>query len=385
MSRVLFAVLAAIAAVVVAGLIAFWPGDERAETPGVTPGAVGSAEVLSVGRDACERFTGPDCRLVRVELLDGPDAGRRSFFAFPAEEFAPTVSPGDRVRVQRNGPLVEDPPAADVQPLAFIDFERGRALYLFVCVFAFVTIALAGWQGLRSLIGLALSLVVVIGWIVPAILSGRPPLAIALVGGIAVTLATTALTHGINVKSAAAILGAVATLGLIVALSLVAVELAHITGLASEESTLLEARARGQLSLQGLVMAGIVIGALGVLDDVTISQSSTVLALRRADPQMPRRRLFREAMAVGRDHLGATVNTLVLAYTGASLPVLLVFSGQGTSFLDAVGRESVAEEIVAMLVGSTGLVAAVPLTTALAVLVATRMPASALPRARHQH
>jgi uncharacterized membrane protein len=253
----------------------------------------------------------------------------------------------------------------------------GRALYILVCMFALVTVALAGWQGFRSLIGLAVSLVVVIGWMVPAILSGRPPLAIALVGGVAVTLATTALTHGLSLKTAAAILGAVATLALIVALSVFAVELAHLTGLASEESMLLDARARGQLSIQGLVIAGIVIGALGVLDDVTISQSSTVLALRAADPQMPRRRLFREAMAVGRDHLGAAVNTLVLAYTGASLPLLLIFSGQGTSFVDAVGRESVAEEIVATLVGSTGLIAAVPLTTALAVILTTRAPALA--------
>jgi uncharacterized membrane protein len=126
------------------------------------------------------------------------------------------------------------------------------------------------------------------------------------------------------------------------------------------------------------VIAGIVIGALGVLDDVTVSQSSTVLALRRADPLMPAGRLFREAMTVGRDHLGATVNTLVLAYTGASLPLLLIFSGQGTAFIEAIGYEAVAAEVVATLVGSIGLVAAVPFTTALATWLATRVPAAQL-------
>jgi uncharacterized membrane protein len=157
---------------------------------------------------------------------------------------------------------------------------------------------------------------------------------------------------------------------LIVLLALLAVDVAHITGLASEEANLIQARA--DVSLQGLVLAGIVVGALGVLDDVTISQSSTVLALSRANPALSLVTLFREAMSVGRDHLGATVNTLALAYAGGSLPVLLIFATQGTRFGDAIAREAVAEELVATLVGSIGLVAAVPLTTALAALLATR-------------
>jgi uncharacterized membrane protein len=385
-NRLVFALLAVVTVAVAVGLVVFWPGDGRANVSPVTPGLVQGAEVLSVSAEGCEQFAGPDCRLVRVVLTDGRDEGARSYFAMPSESFAPVLSPGDRIRVQRNGPLSEDTlddPA--VQPLAFVDFQRGRALFALVCVFAILVVALARWQGLRSLIGLAVSLVLVIGWIVPAILSGQPPLATALVGGVAVMLATTALTHGLGLKSAAAILGATVTLVLIVAMSVVAVEVAHITGLSSEESTLLDARARGGISIQGLVIAGFVIGALGVLDDVTVSQSSTVLALRRADPRMPARRLFREAMTVGRDHLGATVNTLVLAYTGASLPILLVFAGQGTPFFEAVGYEAVAEEIVATLVGSIGLVAAVPLTTALATLLATRAPAAQLRPEPHSH
>jgi uncharacterized membrane protein len=180
-------------------------------------------------------------------------------------------------------------------------------------------------------------------------------------------------------------LGAAMTLALIVLLALLAVDAARITGLSSEEATLIEARTDSGLSIQGLVLAGVVIGALGVLDDVTISQASTVLALRRTNPALRARTLFSEAMSVGRDHLGATVNTLVLAYAGASLPVLLVFYGQGTAFGDAITREAVAEEIVATLVGSIGLVAAVPLTTLLAALLATRVPAAALPAAEHVH
>jgi uncharacterized membrane protein len=379
--------LALIGVAVVAGLIVLWPGDGRANVAPVTPGLVENAEVVSVSAEGCVALAGPDCRLVRVVMTGGPHEGARSYLALPSEQFAPELSPGDRIRVHRSGPLTAEPRLGDpaAQPLAFVDFERNRALLVLVCVFALVVVALASWQGVRSLIGLGLSLVLVVGWLVPAILSGRPPLVAALVGGSAVMLVTTALTHGVGLKSMAAVLGATITLVLIVAMSVIAVEAVHITGFSSEESTILDARAEGDISLHGLVVAGIVIGALGVLDDITVSQSSTVLALRRADPGMPARRLFREAMTVGRDHLGATVNTLVLAYAGASLPALLIFAGQGTPFTEAVGYEAVAEQIVATVVGSIGLVAAVPVTTGLAALLVTRVPAAQLPREGHAH
>jgi len=194
------------------------------------------------------------------------------------------------------------------------------------------------------------------------------------------------LTHGLGLKTAAAMLGAAATVVLVVGLGAVAVDLANITGLSSDEAGVLGARAQSEISIQGLVLAGIVVGALGVLDDLTVSQASTVLALRRASPAMPAGRLFREAMVVGRDHLGATVNTLVLAYAGASLPVLLVLAGQGTRFLDAIEFEQVAGVIVATVVGSTGLLAAVPLTTGLAAVLAVRTQPSRTTRVRaHVH
>jgi uncharacterized membrane protein len=133
------------------------------------------------------------------------------------------------------------------------------------------------------------------------------------------------------------------------------------------------------------VLAGMVVGALGVLDDVTVSQASTVLALQRANPAQGLRRLFSEGLSVGRDHLSATVNTLVLAYVGAALPILLIFENQQTSFGDAINREIVASEIVAMLVGSIGLILAVPLTTGLAAWLARLVPVSALPEDAHHH
>ncbi len=255
-----------------------------------------------------------------------------------------------------------------------------------------VVVGLARWKGLRSLVGLAASLALVTQFLVPAILEGSSPLLVALVGSLAVMLVTITLAHGTGVTSLAAMLGSAVSLLVTALLALLFVEAAQITGFSSEEGSLLSSSASRegtQLSLSGLVLAGMVVGALGVLDDVTVSQASTVLALRRANPVQRLRRLFAEGLAVGRDHLSATVNTLVLAYVGAALPILLIFETQGTSFGDAVNREIVASEIVAMLVGSIGLVLAVPLTTALAAVLAHRLPAEALQgedaHAHHHH
>jgi uncharacterized membrane protein len=233
-------------------------------------------------------------------------------------------------------------------------------------------------------VGLAASLAVVIFFVVPAILDGRPPLAVALAGGVAVMLVTIALAHGLGAKSIAAALGTAFSLALTVGLALLFTNLTHLTGFSSEEAVLLNATGAG-VSFKGLVLAGMVIAALGVLDDVTVSQASTVMALRRAHPGQTLGQLYRGALEVGRDHVAATVNTLVLAYAGASLPILLVFSVGATPFADAVNGEAVAEPIVATLVGSIGLIAAVPITTALAALLATRLPAERLPDAAHGH
>jgi uncharacterized membrane protein len=386
MSRTGQAVAAALAALFIAvgaGIVALWPGDDRATVGPIAAGEVIGATVDGVTGQGCEQFAGEGCQLARVTITGGADAGRRSHLALPSAQFAPRLEPGDHIRVARNKePDGSDAPleGRDIQPLSFVDFERGRALALLVFCFALLVVALAGWQGARSLIGLGVGLVIVVGWMVPSLLAGNPPLAVALIGGLAVMLATTVLTHGLGLKSAAAMLGAAATLLVIVGAGAAAVDLARITGLSSDEAGLLAADGRSAVSIQGLVLAGIVIGALGVLDDLTVSQTSTVLALRRANPELSARQLYREGMVVGRDHLGATVNTLVLAYAGSSLPVLLLLASQGTRLLDAIAFEAVASVIVATLVGSTGLLAAVPFTTGLAALLAARTPASALTR-----
>jgi len=264
-------------------------------------------------------------------------------------------------------------PGTPPPPLySFADYDRRGPMLWLALAFVAIVLIFGRLRGGLSLIGLVVSLVIVVGWIVPAILDGRPPLLVAVIGSFAVMLATITLAHGLGPKGVAALLGTAAALGLTVALAAAFTSLASITGQSSEESLLLQV-GQTSLSLEGLVRAGMVIGALGVLDDVTVSQASAVMALRRANPAQTARQLYQGALAVGRDHVAATVNTLVLAYAGASLPVLLLFSVGDTPFSEAVNNEAVAANIVATLVGSIGLVAAVPLTTGLAALLAVHL------------
>jgi uncharacterized membrane protein len=393
---------------VLAGLALLWPDGAAAPRPeGPGAGPIERAHVVALRRGGCERFAGRGCRIAELELRSGPERGERTFLAVPGDRFAPPLEAGDDIRVARNtrgevgegaalddaaqSPALDDPaqyPALDDPaqfPVAFVDFERSSPLLVLALVFVALVVVLGRWHGVRALLGLGLSLALVVEFLAPAILDERPLVLTALVGALAVMVVTILLSHGAGLKSLAAMLGTAGALLLTTLLAVIAVRGADVTGLSSEQATLLLAGIGGQLSLQGLVVAGMVIGALGVLDDVTVSQASTVLALRRANPALGFRRLLAEALEVGRDHLGATVNTLVLAYTGAALPVLLIFNTEGTPFGQAVNREPVAEQIVAMLVGSIGLIAAVPLTTAIAALLASRMPASAVPSEHHAH
>jgi uncharacterized membrane protein len=195
-------------------------------------------------------------------------------------------------------------------------------------------------------------------------------------------LLTIPLVHGGGAKSLAACLGTAAALLLTLGLADLFTHIAHLSGLTSDEAVYLQTTSH--VSVRGLLLAGMVIGSLGVLGDTTVTQASTVIALRRANPLLGFRELVIHATSVGRDHIAATVNTLVLAYTGAALPILIVFSIGGTSFGAAVNSEAVAEAIVATLVGSIGLIAAVPATTALAALLALHLPDRRLAR-EHLH
>jgi len=375
------ALVALIAVATAVGIGILWPGDVDADLGETVAVKSESAEVLKVEEVPCQGFDTDSCKTVTFRLDTGPDAGKRATFSQGlGQGLEPDVDVGDRVRVAEN---VTAPGAAPVagQQYTLNDFERRRPMLLLALIFAVVVVLFGRLRGALSLVGLAVSLVVVLVFMVPAIQAGTSPLAVAVLGALAIMLATILLAHGSGPKSLAAIVGTTGSLVLTVTLAVLFTQLTHLTGLSSEEGAYLQVS--GELSLEGLLLAGMVVGALGVLDDVTISQASTVLALRAANPAQGFKELFGRAMDVGRDHVSATVNTLVLAYVGASLPVLLIFQSSTLGFGEAINLELIAKEIVATLVGSIGLIAAVPITTALAAVMARRIPASELNAEEH--
>jgi uncharacterized membrane protein len=379
----LMAVLGVLVAVTVIGLIALWPDEQSpAEPASFQSVKTEQARVVRVTNRQCPGTT-RQCFRIGIELLSGPDKGTESAFTFGNLGRDLQIEAGDRIRVYRN-PV---PPSAQIggvkiDEYSLADFERRTPLALLVVLFSVLVILAGRWRGALSLVGLAFSLAIIIFFVVPAILQGEGPVEVALVGSLAVMLVTMALSHGLGPKTLAAALGTAASLLVTAGLASFFIDMANVSGFTSEEAITVGV-ATGDVSIRGLLLAGIVIAALGVLDDVTVSQASTVMALQRVNPAQSFRQLFSGALTVGRDHIAATVNTLVLAYAGASLPILLVFSLSNVSFFDAVNGEAVAAEIVATLVGSIGLIAAVPMTTALTALLATRLSADALTADAH--
>ena len=223
------------------------------------------------------------------------------------------------------------------------------------------------------MIALALTLAVIVKIVVPLILAGWEPAGVAIVAATGVTIATFLLTEGLRAQTLAAAIGTFVSLALVAGLAVAFDELARFTALRGQEDVLyLQAVGLPNIDIGGLILAAIIFGALGILDDVTVTQAATVTELHEADPWLGRVALARRAMNVGRSHIAATVNTLVLAYVGASLPLIVLFAAGRQDPLLTASMEVVAVEVVRAIVGSIGIVAAVPLTTAVAVAVVDR-------------
>jgi uncharacterized membrane protein len=384
-TRVFTVVAATLAGATLVGLVLLWPRHVESQLAQGVVVDSDKAEVEKVDEVICAGFTEQKCQDATVRLESGPDAGKNVHIQLGATgALDPDLDPGDDIRVTE---APKPPPGAEAVAgtgYSLYDFERRGPMLLLAALFAVVVLVFARLRGALSLAGLAVSLAVVLLFVVPAILDGSSPLLVAVVGSLAVAFVTIPLAHGWGPKSVSALLGTAASLLLTAALALLFTDLTHLTGFSSEEATFLRL-SQSDISLEGLLLAGMVIGALGVLDDVTISQASAVLALRRANPLLGLRELFGRAMHVGRDHVSATVNTLVLAYVGAALPVLLIFTAADLRVGDVVNLELVAKEIVAMLVGSIGLIAAVPLTTGLAALLALDEAPERLPVEARSH
>lgn len=247
----------------------------------------------------------------------------------------------------------------------FVDYIRLLPILILTLVFVFICVSVSGWKGISSLIGIGISFVVIIYYIIPQILNGQNPILISLLGSLLFLTVTQYLVYGWTLKthiSLAAILFSIIFTGL---LAVISVEFSQLNGM-GEESAMFLMQQNGQIDLKNLLIAGIIIGSLGILDDLVLGQTSTVIEMYRANPDMTLRERYIRSMNVGKDHIAATVNTLVLAYLGASLPLFLMFSTSDVRFLNLINMNYMAEEVVRTLVGTIGLFMAVPISTFLA-------------------
>ncbi len=374
--RRLLGVVAVLALGAVIGLAWLWPRgpvlpeDDAPPLEALVEGEIREVTLIEGEPDELIGISGELAQL-EVDLLDGPDAGQRISLEINTDGF-PEFRLGDRVLLDRTI-------GVDGELQYFItDFQRLPTLFWLLALFVATVLLISRWHGFRSLLGLAISLAIVVRFVVPAIIAGTSPPVVALVGAMAVMIVTLYLAHGINEMTTSAIVGTAGALVLTVLLGMFFIDRGRITGFASDDAVFARFAVEG-LDLQGLVLAGLIIAALGVLDDVTISQASTVFALHDTNRQLTWTELFARAMKVGRDHIASVVNTLFLAYTGASIALLLLFYTGGVPVLEIVNSEVLAEEIIKTVVGSLGLIAAVPFTTALAASVAVARPPDAPP------
>jgi uncharacterized membrane protein len=323
------------------------------------------ATVISTRKGPCANTTAADrvsCVKVRFRLNQGPDKHKTTSIDFPVSPTSPTLTKGDGVV------LSYEPRADPGFRYQYSDRQRRPVLLWLAVIFAVAVVALGRLRGVAALVGLAASIVVLLTFVLPAILDGRSPVLVAVFGASAIAYLALYLANGFNTRTTVALLGTLGALALTVLLASVFTSLAQLSGFASEEALLVKI-GQHRLDLSGVVLGGMVIGALGALDDMTVTQAAAVWELRSANPQLTRGSIFRSAMRIGRDHVASTVNTLALAYAGAALPLLILFVQSRQSLGTVANSETVATEILSALVGSIGIVASVPLTTWLAARV----------------
>ncbi|MEU0050219.1 YibE/F family protein [Streptomyces sp. NPDC006184] len=321
--------------------------------PAGAPSATGGAPAKQAGGKTCKKAT------VRVDT--GEDTGRT---------FTEIVQPDQTRQLHRDEKVVVayEPSAPKNLQYSVTDVNRTFPMALLAGIFAVAVVVVGRLRGLMALVALAVSFLVLTLFILPAILQGSDPLVVAVVGASAIMLIALYMCHGLSARTSVAVLGTLISLSLIGLLGSLFIGWSALTGNTDDNTGLIHGL-YPSIDMSGLLLAGVIIGSLGVLDDVTVTQTSAVWELHEANPAMGWRGLYRAAIRIGRDHIASVVNTLVLAYAGAALPLLLLFSIAQSSVGTVADSELVAEEIVRTLVGSIGLVASVPVTTALAALV----------------
>jgi uncharacterized membrane protein len=391
-ARIVVGLLIACGVAVLIGAALLWPTGPKADIPLPFQNAAGGAVTTETGHVLSSKAAncgnpssgsvitadppptqgggdGAQCIQSLVAIDSGPNRGANTLLELGIGPGQPSLAVGDDIRISRQ---VDD---AGTTTYAFYDYERTWPLAALAIVFALVIVVVARWRGLRALVGIVVAFGVLVVFLLPALLDGAPAVPVAVVASAAILYAVIYLAHGVSLRTSAALLGTLVSLLLAAVLSWGAIEFTHLTGLSEDQNNEVAAYL-GQVSITGLLLAGFIIGSLGVLNDVTVTQASTAFELAALGDGASRREVFVGAMRVGRDHIASTVYTLVLAYAGSALPLLLLFSVANRSLGDVLTSESVAIEIARSAVGGIALALSVPLTTGIAALLATPNGAS---------
>ena len=386
---VLAAIIVPLVLAAVVGMVVLWPrgeGSPIGSRPFAAPGAsleTATVTSLDVGdcRQAAASLGGSaDASLLADALCARITSGAGKDLVLPVHvptESRRVADVGDRLQVMYTPSAL-----AGGTPYVFVDYQRQLPVAALGVVYLVLVVAVAGRRGALSVVGLLLATAVLVLFMIPALLSGRSPLAVTLVGSTTMMLVAVYVAHGISVRTTTALLGTFAGVVITVGLSLWGTGAANLTGASDETSVTLMSLVPG-LSLTSLLTCGMVIAGLGVLNDVTITQASAVWELHAANPGLSRARLFTGGMRIGRDHIASTVYTLAFAYAGTALPLILTASLIDRAVVDTVLSGEIAEEVVRTLVSSIGLVLAIPVTTAIAAALSppTAAPAAPAPAA----
>lgn len=372
----LASILVPLGIITLIGMIMLWPSGNRSDITVANPLATAAGTSMDVG--TVQRVVLEDCPSSQPTVDAGgeaqqcqvaytqPDAGGSPVPVELNPEVARSgqVDAGDSIRYLN----LEDVVTAAGAPYIFVDFVRTLPVAALAVLYAVVVVSVARWRGLRAIIGLVGALFILAQFMLPGLVEGKPPLLLGLVGSVVIMIGVLYFAHGFSARTSTALLGTVFGLGITALLAAWSTDTANLTGVGSDSSSAL-INASPEISLSGIILCGLIISGLGVLNDVTITQSSAVWELYEIAPHTSTRRLFTGAMRIGRDHIASTVYTIAFAYAGAALPLLILVSLQDSSLVTTLTSGELAEEVVRTLVGSIGLVLAIPVTTLIAVLV----------------
>jgi uncharacterized membrane protein len=352
------------------GIVALRPEHRTHPTPANlgAPAQLVDGTVHEITTSACAGDPSTNqCTTVHATATSGPDSGRQVTFLLQVGPGQPQLHVDDPIVMGRS---VDTGGTATYY---FSDFQRKAPLMWLGLAFAVLIVLVGRWRGIGAILGLGFTWFAMTQFLLPAILDGKSPVLVALTVGACIVVVVQYLAHGPRARTTVAILGTLTGLAITAALAYFSLDAAHISGLSSDEVTYVQTYA-GAVDVHGLLLAGIVFGSLGVLNDVTVTQASAAWEIHAARPTLSRWSIYRAGMRVGRDHIASTVYTLVLAYAGAALPLLILFTLSGRSGVEVFSSEVVGEEVVRAVVGSIGLVAVVPVTTALAAITTKAQP-----------